>query len=249
MQSTLLCDLPDELIVQVASNLAPSGLLRLLASCRRLHSLPTDALWKAFCEARWEPWPRYRLSAERVRWLDAQETLPRAWIGRYRHFEADALRTEISAAELIELSWNFNFTPQAGGRGRESLVPARFSDAHLHVPGYPPLPYALRSGSGASTGGPEASSVAAALSTVRALMTSLLSTEPEAAAPAGSEVEPQQMLIAHFPPHRIRRYREEMEWVIENENVNIVSCAAGSIGSFDENSFLTLPAPPAQAPA
>jgi hypothetical protein len=64
---------------------------------------------------------------------------------RYRLEEADASRTAITHEELRDLRWLFNFSAEAGGRGRSTLKEASFSLSKLSVPGYPPLAYRLES--------------------------------------------------------------------------------------------------------
>ena len=51
----------------------------------------------------------------------------------------------------------FNFSPAAGGRGRETLKKARFTADHLLVPGYPPLPYELTAVEGSDVAADDAS--------------------------------------------------------------------------------------------
>ena len=115
-----LDELPDELLVAVASFLAaPHDLLDFSAACRRTSALPTNHLWRALCAQRWAPWPRYELTTDREAWLAVQHA-GLDWRARYRHFEADAARTLITLDEMRGLSWHFNFTAAAGGRDLSS---------------------------------------------------------------------------------------------------------------------------------
>jgi hypothetical protein len=45
--------------------------------------------------------------------------------------------------ELESLAWFFNFTPQAGGRGSETLQKCKFSQGFLFLDQYLPMPYRL----------------------------------------------------------------------------------------------------------
>lgn len=64
--------------------------------------------------------------------------------------ERDIVRTRITWEELQELSWWFNFTPRAGGRGTATLRHVQFLQGFLFVPEYcPPMPYRLELVNGA----------------------------------------------------------------------------------------------------
>ena len=137
--------IPDDLLVTVASFLhTPNDLLNYTAACHRTLALPTDHLWRALCETRWNAWPRYALTAERNAWF-TQHQPDLGWRARYRHVEADAARTSITIAELVSHHWFFNFSPSTGGQGRLTLKQARFTDKKLILPGsgYPALGYEL----------------------------------------------------------------------------------------------------------
>lgn len=228
--------LDDDSLTCLAGFLSPSELLGFLRLNRRFHALPSAALWRALCEARWRPWPRYRLDGKREEWLNARfPSVPREWIGRYRFFEEETARREITHKELQTLDWNFNFTHGAGGQGRASVVRARFTATELLLPNYPPLPYQLATPAGSS--GPSGS--AGAMSAIGAAMSTLLSSVGVLSTPDRQMMsEPQLLLISNFPAHRIRRLPADKEWLIENPNVMIVSCAGGALGDFDENGFL-----------
>ena len=133
--------LPDDLILSVAQWLDPRALLRFGACARRMHGLPKEALWRSLCTARCEATPRFRLTPEREQWL-LNHVQP-DWVARYRFSLREILRTTITTEELQTFNWHFNFTPAAGGRGRATLVRARFTKTHVVLPNYPPLPYML----------------------------------------------------------------------------------------------------------
>ena len=104
-----------------------------------------DSLWRKRCCARWQNWPRYRLTDERDRAL-AERFPSFTWKEKYLWAEKDSIRTTLTKNELEGLGWYFNFTASAGGREDESLTHANFRDGSLHLigmPHYPPMPYRL----------------------------------------------------------------------------------------------------------
>jgi hypothetical protein len=118
--------LPDALLKDIARFLPPEDLCRFEMIDRRTNGLDTQDLWEQICKARWEQWPRYRLTPARLQWLE--ENLPTLnWKDRYVWAEEDATRTRITWEELEAMSWYFNFTPQAGGRGSETLQTCQFT--------------------------------------------------------------------------------------------------------------------------
>ena len=137
----MLDTLVDELLLEVASCLPAPGLLQLQATCHRMRALPTAPCWRSLCAAEWDARPRFRLTPARELWL--RQNLPLSWKERFEWFERDARRRTITLTELTTLRWFFNFTLSAGGRGEESRCEVRFTEDHLHVPGYPPLPIEL----------------------------------------------------------------------------------------------------------
>ena len=212
--------LPEDLVLAVAQWLTPRGLLNLCASSKRMAMLPTQEIWHKLCVSRCEAFPRYRLTQEREAWLQAH--LPTANArGWYQYMEQELNRSQISQEELEGLTWHFNFTPNAGGRGRRTLARARFSHTHIYLPSFPPLPYMLHtpevpSQPNASTpsgnedgeittsaGEHSATSTSRrALSAMRNLLSSLL---PDAASPQVDVGPPTQcVMVANFPPHWVR---------------------------------------------
>ncbi|KAL7525223.1 hypothetical protein ACHAWF_001264 [Thalassiosira exigua] len=142
-----LHSLSDDLLCSIASFLEPRDLLNQPVVSRRFRSLDGsafDSIWRQRCASRWENWPRYRMTPARVRRLD--EKFPReGWKRRFLLTETDVARTTLRPGEIEELGWYFNFTPEAGGLGDETLTRAIFRDGSLHLPhiGYAPLPYRL----------------------------------------------------------------------------------------------------------
>lgn len=135
-------DLPDALWKCIASFLSPRDLCQFEMVDRRNHQLDTDELWEKICQDRWMPWPKYRLTPERRAWMQENHSNLN-WKGRYVWAEADATRTRIDWEELEELSWYFNFVPEAGGRGNETLQTCQFLQGFLFLSQYLPMPYRL----------------------------------------------------------------------------------------------------------
>lgn len=134
--------LPDSLLLNILSFTEVPELVRVELVSIRLQNLDTGALWNAICQDCWKPYPRYRLSEARVRWLDKHMKYY-SWKARFAWVQIDLSRTTMTQEELERLDWYFNFTPQAGGRGKETLRRCIFRDGMLLVVGFPPLPYSL----------------------------------------------------------------------------------------------------------
>ena len=212
--------LPDDLILSVAQWLDPRALLRFGACARRMHGLPKEALWRSLCTVRCEATPRFRLTPEREQWL-LNHVQP-DWVARYRFSLREIIRTTITTEELQTLNWHFNFTPAAGGRGRATLVRARFTKTHVVLPNYPPLPYMLHMPSEVEAAANEGEGSTSA-------------DEMPTASPT-----PQCLQIANFPGHCVQRL-EDGEWLVYNHNVSFVSCVGTEPSAFDQRGFLTVP--------
>lgn len=255
--------LPDEIWLAVGQTLRPHDLLSLCATCNRANQLDTNSLWRALCALCWEEWPMYRLTSAREAWLDANDsTRELTWKKRYQLFQADAKRTVIMPEELQQLPWHFNFTPQAGGRGRHSLKQVRFSSRKIYVPGYPPLDFFLfdpvpanhaalpdvSAGSTANAGDPSSPQ---RLGRIHQLLSSLMSLpgSSDSTSDGTQHTAREQCLqIANFPPHYVKRIVRTRDWLIYNDNVQIVSCGPdGVLGEYDERGFLTDLSPIARA--
>ena len=194
----------------------------------------------------------FRLTPAREEWLNTthQEL---NWLGRYRMVEQDVKRKVITTEELQSLPWHFNFTPSAGGRGRHSLKQVRFSPNKIYVPGYPPMDYflvdpignlppdlseGLESATHGDPGSPQR------LGRMRQLLSSLMSLpgSPLYSMNDGMQhaARDQCLQIANFPPHYVQRIESTKDWLINNNNVQIVSCGPdGVLGDYDEFGFLT----------
>ena len=140
-----LDQLPVDLLSHCLAQLPDArSLVRACAVSSRWRTLASNDMWKELCRARWEDWPPYRLSSEKERQLLAAGSID--WRERYRFVEADVRRSTITNEEMTSLPWFFNFTPQAGGRGRHTMKRAQFTPppmSKLIVPGYPPLDWVL----------------------------------------------------------------------------------------------------------
>ena len=249
MEDCRLDALPDEIVVAVASTLTkPRELLALSAVSHHFRALPTSPLWRALCEACWQPWPRYRLTPTREAWLHKHKVYTDySWQARYRHFQSDAARTTLTAEEMRDLSWHFNFTVSAGGRGRATLKPARFSETKLYVPGYPPLDYSLVDlaieapdvSDDAKCGSSGSGSPSADLQQVSEKLQQMLGITCAPKSVLGPTT--QMLQINSFPPHIVERLASSREWLVYNDNVTFVSCVSHEEGpgSWDERGFLT----------
>ena len=246
--------LPDDLILSVAQWLDPRALLRFGACARRMHGLPKEALWRSLCTVRCEATPRFRLTPEREQWL-LNHVQP-DWVARYRFSLREIIRTTITTEELQTLNWHFNFTPAAGGRGRATLVRARFTKTHVVLPNYPPLPYMLHmpseveaaanegegstSADESSGGGSESGGGGRTLRSLLASLVSRLHVMDGGRQMPTASPTPQCLQIANFPGHCVQRL-EDGEWLVYNHNVSFVSCVGTEPSAFDQRGFLTVP--------
>ena len=142
-QEAALDSLVDELLTHVATFIPDAASLVAFESVStRFARVPHEAAWRGLCEARWEDKPRYRLTEQRLQVLNTHMRSV-SWRRRYATFEVDGRRSSITEEELSSLGWYFNYTPDAGGLGRETLRRVLFKAGRLAMPDYPNLPYAL----------------------------------------------------------------------------------------------------------
>ena len=175
------------------------------------------------------------------------QTAPRSWRCRYAAVEEQAARTMLTPEEMQSMRWLFNYTPEAGGRGRSSVMEARFIFNHglrLVLDGYSSLPCLLDASPSTvpdshATGDsddPEnqldvdfpAPAAAAALRQLEVVA-------------ACKDISQQRLIIANFPPHSVSRIDSTREWLITNQNVTFVSCHDAdptSLGSYTDRGFL-----------
>ena len=119
--------LPDELLLAVSAFLdLPRDLLAFQAVGIRHRALPSADLWRLLCTARWQRWPRYRLTEARERWLE--EHFPATtWMERYRVMELDTARSTLTHEELQSLCWHVRagrYCPAASSASRSHAPPA-----------------------------------------------------------------------------------------------------------------------------
>ena len=142
-EDAALGSLVDELLTCIATFLPDAASLIAFESVSsRFASVPHELAWRSLCEKRWEDKPRYRLTEKRREELNTHMRAL-SWRRRFATFEVDGRRSSITEEELSSLGWYFNYTPDAGGLGRETLRRVAFKGGRLAVPDYPDLPYAL----------------------------------------------------------------------------------------------------------
>ncbi len=137
--SQLESTVPDAILLDIASYLDGTDLMQFELISNKFRSL-NDSLdkevWQQICHKRWMAWPRYR-------WKNLQEShrhlIRKTWKQRYLWVEMDYSRTRITVEELETSQWYFNFTPEAGGRGSETLTRCFFGRGFMIVFGWPPL--------------------------------------------------------------------------------------------------------------
>ena len=138
--SSELESVPDSLLLAISSYLGVDELITFELVSKRTRKLDLASLWEDLCDKRWKDWPRYR-------WVNLRNSHPvlvsKNWKERFLWVEKDHSRKILPRDELLRLQWFFNFTPNAGGRGWETLRRCWFHGEFLFVPSYPPLRYRL----------------------------------------------------------------------------------------------------------
>mmetsp|Transcript_14412 Transcript_14412/g.21148 ORF Transcript_14412/g.21148 Transcript_14412/m.21148 type:complete len:233 (-) Transcript_14412:153-851(-) len=138
--------LPDEVLLQVFSFASVSDLGQLDSVNSelmrgRLGDRVDEVAWKRHCETTWKhKSPRYHQKATAA-FDDA--TRHTSWKQRYRSVLEESSHTTLDRSTLQNLDWYFNYAPEAGGRGRLTVVKCVFVGNVLLVPGYPPFNYQL----------------------------------------------------------------------------------------------------------
>jgi hypothetical protein len=103
-------------------------------TCESAYRLVASTLaWKYRCDSDFVPYPRYDCQKYGYPCEDYKKS--------YRYLFSEVRRKKIHIHDLESLDWYFNYTPVAGGRGKDTLVSCSFRDGQLHLVGYPPLPY------------------------------------------------------------------------------------------------------------
>lgn len=135
--------IPDAMLLTIAMYLEADELMRFEILSKKFCGLKENLdkeVWQVVCHRRWKDWPRYRW--ENLRKSHANLTT-KTWKQRYLWVGADYSRTLITTEELETRLWYFNFTPESGGRGLETMRKCGFFRNNMFVPGYPPLGYEL----------------------------------------------------------------------------------------------------------
>ena len=134
---------PDAMLLAVASYLEGDDLMRfelISKKFRALEEILDKETWRDVCQRRWRDWPRYR-------WENLQKSHLRltnkTWKQRYLWVEADYSRSKMTIEELEGGIWYFNFVPEMGGRGLDTLTRCFFGRGFMIVPGFPPFHYRL----------------------------------------------------------------------------------------------------------
>mmetsp|Transcript_4207 Transcript_4207/g.5537 ORF Transcript_4207/g.5537 Transcript_4207/m.5537 type:complete len:219 (+) Transcript_4207:101-757(+) len=195
--------LSEDLALQIAAFLPPQELLSFQCVTLNHSGLDTSRLWLNLCKKRWEPWPRFRLTEERVQELQVQLAPQSSWKNLYLQVEKEATRMELRNVDLCDLSWYLSFS-LSGVRGetRSPLMSVHFSpNGVLHVPGYAPLDYEI-------------------MPTRPPSEDSSLRENQRGDRPFSIR---QWLRISNFPPHFITRKESDAEWLIVNDNVALVS--------------------------
>lgn len=186
-------------------------------------------------------------------------TADTTWREAYAKAEADAKRRFIRRAELSSLTWLFNFSRAAGGRGAASMQEVSFEDAATHEDpdannstgrlhmelGYPPLPFRLETKLECARCGQTSCTLSCSRCKLvmycsRACQRVHWKEHTEQCNPfaivtdAATVPNPAQRLnIADFPPHIVSRVTRTWEWRIHNNNVSLLSAKPSSQGKFD----------------
>lgn len=131
---------PDPLLLAVSSYFGDEDLIAFELVSKRFRQLDLLSSWEDICHKRWKDWARYR-------WLNLRKSHPdlvsATWKQRFLWVEKDRSRRSLTHDEFQRIQWYFNFTPDAGGRGWETLRQCCFRGGLLYVPSYPPLKYRL----------------------------------------------------------------------------------------------------------
>ena len=224
VKAIALGDLPDEILLMVATFLPPRALIDFGSTCKRIWGISEandELMWKPLCALRFEHWPLYR--GEVARFALCPWLFPGSiWKKLYKRTEEHAACKILTKQAINSCAWLFNFTPRAGGRGKETLRKADFScDGTLNIyPDYRNLRWSfLERDDVAANGGCGAFS-------------------------CSCSIPCQAMRIENFPLHRIQRIESTRQWLITNEYVTLLSVSkqAADLDSveYDERGFQTV---------
>ena len=110
-----------------------------------------EKLWRTLCDHDWASYPRYHHRMFRDKHNDCTvkpQSYGKTWKEAYRFVHRDVRRNWLNNREAESMEWYFNYTPQVGGRGKQTLKKLRFSGGFLELEGHAPLPYRLTSSGG-----------------------------------------------------------------------------------------------------
>ena len=125
---------PDSLLLAIVSCFDENDLIAFELVSKRIRNLNLTSSWEGLCHKRWQDWPRYRWRNLRDPYL-----IDKTWKQRFFWVEKDYARTILPRDELESIQWYFNFTPEAGGRGSQTLRRCVFRGGMMYVPSFPPL--------------------------------------------------------------------------------------------------------------
>jgi hypothetical protein len=133
-RQSLLSNLPPELIGYIMIFMNYMDLSQFEQTCEWVYRLVASThAWKYRCDMDFAPYSRYDCRKYGYPYENYKKS--------YRHLFLEVRRNKIQNQDLESLDWYFNYTPIAGGRGKDTLVSCSFRNGQLHLVGYSPLPY------------------------------------------------------------------------------------------------------------
>lgn len=212
--------LPSECVLEILKCLLPRELLDFGSTCKLVFALCDEhenLLWERLCTLRWEAWPT--IDFDCIANLTSTESRKLV----YKRAEKHASNKNLDSYDLISNAWLFNFTPAAGGRGKNTLMKAYFAytETNKLVLSIPPHytnlgVHKLLPRRDVSEGGCD----------------ELFCT---------CETPCQQVAIHSFPLHRIQKIEHTRQWLITNDYVTILSVGKDyDPCGFDDRGFITL---------
>ncbi|CAK9033970.1 Repressor of RNA polymerase III transcription MAF1 homolog [Durusdinium trenchii] len=141
--------MPEGVVLRTAEFLDPEDIVQLqMVSTAFYETFEDDALWKGLCKRRWEQRSAsYHLTKRREGSLLRQTVPWCGWKNMFRATEEEGRRANLRLDDLFRLRWFFNFSRDAGGRGRYACNEVNFEMCNgklmLNVVNYPPLPCSI----------------------------------------------------------------------------------------------------------
>ncbi|CAJ1962619.1 unnamed protein product [Cylindrotheca closterium] len=173
-----------------------------------------------------------------------------SWKKTYFWMEQELARTTLTYDELESLDWYFNFTPLAGGRGKDTLLRCIFRHGLLSIggAGFPSLPYRmlfLHPGDNPDIFSEQQVNATDQHSDTDTTTDATTDTETHDnpifhggidTSQARRHNQEQAVLIADFPLHYVSRLHDSGEWLMTNAHVTFVSTdEAGALTYKDRN--------------